>query len=89
MTKRTAKAHERALSSLQEKSVSYRKPMKHRCKIQITVVSTYDAEYECDDALARMIESLQRDPMPGNHLGMTAADCRIRIADRSNIVEKR
>ena len=59
------------------------------CKIQITVVATYDTEYEDDAALEYMLELLRRDPVPGSHLGVSTADCRIRITDRSNIVEKR
>ncbi len=62
--------------------------MRH-CKIQITVVGTYDAEYEDDQALARMIELLQRDHAPGSHLGVTISGCSIRLTDRSNIVEPR
>jgi hypothetical protein len=64
-----------------------------RCKLKITIVATYDAEFEDVAAASEMIEMLERDPHPGTPLGLTtplsitAESWRIRIAKKNHSVE--
>jgi hypothetical protein len=59
-----------------------------RCKLKMTVIVTYDAEFEDDVALADMVEMLKRDPYPGTALSVTTERWRVRLMERDHIVEK-
>jgi hypothetical protein len=59
-----------------------------RCKLKMTVVVTYEAEFEDDAALSAMIESLKRDPYPGTALSVATERWRVRLAERGHVVEE-
>jgi hypothetical protein len=52
------------------------------CKLKMTIVLTYDAEFEDVAAASAMIKMLESDPHAGTAISLTTSRWRVQLADK-------